>query len=93
MADLEKLNGGSGKEGRFRKSTVVGSGSDLLKRGNTDLQLPSIHVSTSTGSDLAGIERLAANQGSGGPEPVLPMFVQMNVRWDAVDTSWREASR
>ena len=30
---------------------------------------------------------------SGNSEPVLPMFVQMNVRWDGVDKLWREASR
>lgn len=27
------------------------------------------------------------------PEPVLPMFIQMNVQWDGVDKSWRESSR
>ena len=31
--------------------------------------------------------------GSGKSEPVLPMFVQMNVQFDGVDKSWREASR
>ena len=25
--------------------------------------------------------------------PVLPMFTQMNVRWEGSDTAWREASR
>ena len=27
------------------------------------------------------------------PEPVLPLFVQMNVRWEGIDVAWREASR
>ena len=31
--------------------------------------------------------------GSGKSDPVLPMFVQMNVQFDGVDKSWREASR
>jgi hypothetical protein len=35
----------------------------------------------------------SVNLGSGKHEPVLPMFVQMNVRWDGVDTSWKEAAR
>ena len=29
----------------------------------------------------------------GGGGPVLPMFTQMNVRWEGSDTAWREASR
>ena len=28
-----------------------------------------------------------------GGGPILPMFTQMNVRWEGSDTAWREASR
>ena len=33
------------------------------------------------------------NGGSGRTEPVLPMFIQMNIQWEGVDKAWREASR
>ena len=36
---------------------------------------------------------LSVNLGSAKPEPVLPMFVQMNIRWDGVDKTWKEAAR
>ena len=89
------------KQSRFRKSTVIGLGREQLKRGTTELQLPvsttmnnqdkkrhfSLHNSALSGT--TGDDYLK----SGNPEPVLPMFVQMNVRWDGVDKSWREASR
>ena len=90
------------KNSRFRKSTVAGYGKDQLKRGKTvgELQLPSTPTMNSR-DNTAGNAQMHHRSGSaedsylksGKPEPVLPMFVQMNVKWDGVDKSWREASR
>ena len=44
---------------------------------------------SNNGGDITG----SGNLGPGKHEPVLPMFVQMNVRWDGVDNSWKEAAR
>ena len=79
MADQSKTNGGTPKHSRFRKSTVAGSVREQFPGTN----------GVSDGIDISGSGSIS----SGKPEPVLPMFVQMNVRWDSVDTSWREASR
>ena len=50
-------------------------------------------VPISSTSNNGGDIRLSVNIGSAQPEPILPMFVQMNVRWDGVDNSWKEAAR
>ena len=87
MADQVNNSGGTPKHSRFRKSTVP-LAKDHLRRGNTESALFGVNV-ISRANEMAG----SGNVGSGKVEPVLPMFVQMNVRWDSVDQSWREASR
>ena len=87
MADQVNNSGGTPKHSRFRKSTVP-LAKDHLRRGNTESALIGVNV-ISRANEMAG----SGNLGSGKVEPVLPMFVQMNVRWDSVDQSWREASR
>ena len=87
MADQVNNSGGTPKHSRFRKSTVP-LGKDHIRRGNTESALFGVNV-ISRANEMAG----SGNLGSGKVEPVLPMFVQMNVRWDSVDQSWREASR
>ena len=87
MTDQVNNSGGTPKHSRFRKSTVP-LGKDHLRRGNTESALFGVNV-ISKANEMAG----SGNVGSAKVEPVLPMFVQMNVRWDSVDQSWREASR
>ena len=87
MADQVNNSGGTPKHSRFRKSTVP-LAKDHLRRGNTESALFGVNV-ISRANEMTG----SGNLGSGKVEPVLPMFVQMNVRWDSVDQSWREASR
>ena len=87
MTDQVNNSGGTPKHSRFRKSTVP-LGKDHLRRGNTESALFGVNV-ISRANEMTG----SGNLGSGKVEPVLPMFVQMNVRWDSVDQSWREASR
>ena len=87
MADQVNNSGGTPKHSRFRKSTVP-LAKDHLRRGNTESALFGVNV-ISRANEMSG----SGNLGSGKVEPVLPMFVQMNVRWDSVDQSWREASR
>ena len=87
MADQVNNSGGTPKHSRFRKSTVP-LAKDHLRRGNTESALFGVNV-ISRANEMAG----SGNLGSGKVEPILPMFVQMNVRWDSVDQSWREASR
>ena len=92
MSEHTELNGAthdndhvqkvSSKQSRFRKSTTIGFGLGQPKSGVTDLKSPIISAMSTHNNGIAD-----------GLSPILPMFVQMNVRWHGVDKSWREASR
>ena len=106
--DNDHVQNVSSKQRLFHKSTTIGFGLGQPKRGVTDLQSPIISTMNTHNNAISDglkpptlrLQSFTGRVGGSGddsklgkPTPILPMFVQMNVRWHGVDKSWREASR